>query len=401
MLDKFDAKKVANFGRTFQINATFLLCNFFLNLVNLNQLGWIDIYWQYSSILGEEFALPIKLIAAIIPFFAIFSLARITAIHDTPLKESFFEKGVVKIGYKERLCFLFKSKLFLIKLIVFSIFTFITSWTYAGVAQFVSTDILSWVIIVCFIPLIVLGHTTAIKVWVAQKVIEEEEKRLNANKKKKKRGFLKDVLLVFFAYIIGGIGLMMLLPIFRTFIIVGKRTITLKFIFLVAFILIIPKVVEYIRAYSKRRSFLKRLYRICKEKNYKLSKINYRYRSATGIYKGESFSVYIGDRRFSCKLIGCPKKHLPLFIFKDGNGAFLKITRFLRIELKRTQINFNFSYEAEGKKVLILNPTPKFVYTYFMGKTSEIDNADIIGGYEIYTATAFLNALERDCIDID
>ena len=399
MFENVDLKKIAKFGRTFQINLVFLLCNFIVNSYNSSQLGWIDIYWQYNSILAEEFALPIKLITAIIPFFAVFSLARITAIYDTPLKNSFFESGIEKIDYINSLKFLFKSKLFLIKLVAFSIFTFITPRIYEGVAQFLPPDILPWVIVLCFIPLITLGHTTAIKVWVKQKAIEEEEKRLN--KKKKKKGFFKDTLLVILAYIVGGIGFMTLLPVFRAFIIVGKRTITFRFLILVAVIPVLPIISRYIRAYNKRRKFLKRLYKICEERNYTLSKINFRYRSATGIYKGESFSVYIGDRRFSCKLIGCPKKHLPLFIFKDGNGAFLKITRLLRIELKRTQINFNFGYEAEGKKVLILNPTPKFVYTYFMGKTSEVENADIIGGYEIYTATAFLNALERDCIDID
>jgi hypothetical protein len=32
---------------------------------------------------------------------------------------------------------------------------------------------------------------------------------------------------------------------------------------------------------------------------------------------------------------------------------------------------------------------------------TELDNCDIVGGYEYYTATGFLNALERDIIDKD
>ncbi len=400
MLEKFDEKKVANFGRTFQINATFLLCNLIINIWNSANLTYKSIYWEQSFILGEELALPINIITATIPFFLIFSLARVMAIFDNPLKESFFNIETQPSTFWERVKFLFKNKYFLIRWGLFVFFTLIfpAYAQYAGIAQIVPLDMVRWVVIICFTPLIVLGYTTAIKVWIWHKPMEEFQKR---KKKYKKGGLFKETMLVCVAYIVGGLGLMMLLPVLRTIMIAFSRAFTLKFLILIVIALFIPFFTRYIRAYSKRRKFLKRLYKICEERNYTLSKINFRYRSATGIYKGESFSVYIGDRRFSCKLIGCPKKYMPLFIFPGGCGAFLKIVRFLRVELKRSQINFNFGYEAEGKKVLIINPTPKFVYTAFMDKVIEVENADIIGGYEIYTATAFLNALERDCIDID
>ena len=106
--------------------------------------------------------------------------------------------------------------------------------------------------------------------------------------------------------------------------------------------------------------------------------------------------------------------------------------KFISIELLSYTKTFSFGWEADCKKILIINPVPKKLLTpkgtsaipvdeeseYYISPKSgglkpmvlkvtpkeptvELDNGDIIGGYEIYTARAFLNALERDVIDID
>jgi hypothetical protein len=114
----------------------------------------------------------------------------------------------------------------------------------------------------------------------------------------------------------------------------------------------------------------------------------------------------------------------------NGTAAFLVKIRFLRLVLFSYTKSFDFSYEADCKKVLIINPIPQRVLlpraefsdllderSMLTGRTArraivtevsnkstdshELDNGDIVGGYEIYSARAFLNALERDCIDID
>ncbi|MBR7101119.1 MAG: hypothetical protein IKC74_02415 [Clostridia bacterium] len=62
--------------------------------------------------------------------------------------------------------------------------------------------------------------------------------------------------------------------------------------------------------------------------------------------------------------------------------------------------SYHYDYESEKNKVLIINPCSDRVLTYHGKKTIEIDNGESIGDYKVFTATAFLNALERECLDL-
>ncbi len=49
--------------------------------------------------------------------------------------------------------------------------------------------------------------------------------------------------------------------------------------------------------------------------------------------------------------------------------------------------------------ILIINPIPKTVNVSENGKTALIDNGDRVGEYKIYSATALVNAIDRNCLD--
>ncbi len=201
-----------------------------------------------------------------------------------------------------------------------------------------------------------------------------------------------------------------------------------KIVIAVILIIILPFVVRSLKALHKRRKFLKSLEKLCKEKKYKLSKIKRPYRSLFSLFEGESFIVSIGKKSYACKMIAAKKRSRPLYIMNGGKGAFLVKIRFLRIVLFSYTKSFNFGFESKYKKILIINPIPKqllFPRGDFTDDTDELseiavrtktrlkvsvnsnldsrelDNGDIIDGYELYNATGFLNALERDCIDKD
>lgn len=196
----------------------------------------------------------------------------------------------------------------------------------------------------------------------------------------------------------------------------------------VVLIIVLPFTVRSAKALYKRRKFIKALNRLCREKKFKLSKIKHPYRSLFSLFEGESFVVSNGKKTYACKLIAAKKRSLPLYIMNGGKGAFLVKIRFLRIVLFSYTKSFNFGFESKYKKILIINPISKkllFPRADFTNDTDEqteiavrtktrlnvsitsnlssreLDNADIIDGYEIYNATGFLNALERDCIDRD
>ena len=58
----------------------------------------------------------------------------------------------------------------------------------------------------------------------------------------------------------------------------------------------------------------------------------------------------------------------------------------------------DYRFEADGRKVVLLNPVGKFVYKKIRGQSAEMDNGDVIGDYAFYTGNAFLRALMRDAV---
>ena len=58
-----------------------------------------------------------------------------------------------------------------------------------------------------------------------------------------------------------------------------------------------------------------------------------------------------------------------------------------------------FGYDSEHSKILIINPVPKKLFCHFGNKIAEIDNGDRVGDYKIYTATAFIRAIETDTVE--
>ena len=67
-------------------------------------------------------------------------------------------------------------------------------------------------------------------------------------------------------------------------------------------------------------------------------------------------------------------------------------------DFARFETEFTYGFEGDGKKVIIVCPTPHSIYVSGYGKNKLVDVADVIWGHTLMTGTAFLNALERDCI---
>ena len=60
----------------------------------------------------------------------------------------------------------------------------------------------------------------------------------------------------------------------------------------------------------------------------------------------------------------------------------------------------DFAFESKGEKILIVLPMPKDIYTATKStQPHPADTGEKIGDYSIYSATGFLHALERDCLN--
>ena len=124
------------------------------------------------------------------------------------------------------------------------------------------------------------------------------------------------------------------------------------------------------------------------------------YRSLLYFKEGEAdFTVESKGKLYACKLLCAHKPLAPLYIESEGVYRFIHRVRLAHWELFRYETEGNFTFESEGEKVLIINPVPRKVFGVRLDKTWPLDNGDVVGDYRVFTAGAFLNALERDCLD--
>ena len=153
-----------------------------------------------------------------------------------------------------------------------------------------------------------------------------------------------------------------------------------------------------IRAWLSRYEFLRRLKNVCKNNKYKLSKIYNPYKSLFSLHNGKNFSVAVNGKIYSCKFISCSKPATPLFLDKDGSATFLHGITFAGVNWFQSTKKFEYAYESDSTKILIINPSNKFTYAINDGIVSELDNGDRIGEHLVYTGNSFINAIDRDCI---
>lgn len=169
----------------------------------------------------------------------------------------------------------------------------------------------------------------------------------------------------------------------------------MKVLLIVAVILLVWLTVTILRAVFKRRSFIRKLRKVCSDNGYILSSISRPYLSVWLFGEGESFLIQTDTGRYSCKLIGGLSRYVPMVLCNDGKGYFLHSLRLFGNEILQDESWFSFGYESDDPKILIVNPVPKKLLANVQGKLIPLDNGIRIGDYEIQTATSFLNMIER------
>lgn len=346
------------------------------------------------------------LIAAV-AFFSYYSLFKQTVKYDDELRIPYLEKG--GMSFKEKLGFVFKKyEFWTVALFTSALFTVVPLKAFTVAFAGGKTDILSKLKILAFcVPLFVLlgaaATFTAIKDW---------EKGTTRKKGYSTVAYIEEVAIIAGVYSMGGVVLTMVFPYFsgvgNIFASLGssgvfsKNTI-ITIVCIICGIIIIPPAVRTVRGLVKRKAFIKQLKRACKDKGYTLSDIKVPYSSLFSPYAGESFSVKTDRKTYSCKLMCGMRKNVPMLLYENGTGEYIHTLSIgrkgARIEIFRYVKKFNFGYDSENDKVLIVVPVPRFVQMNKAGKIFEMDNGEVIGDYKLFAGTGFINALERECID--
>lgn len=223
-----------------------------------------------------------------------------------------------------------------------------------------------------------------------------EEYITDYSQKSKRQAFL--LLIAVFAFlIIAGdfITAVFLATLVPFFVMIAKPSIMIAIAVIIAAVPLIRRVKSVI----SRKRFISKLKKCCNANKYKLSKPVSHIKSLFFTHKGENFNITVKQKTYSCKLIGTKKASLPIIIYPDGTGEIIHAFVFAGIKWFQYSKTIKFGYESKYKKILIINPLSKFVYTAENGSVIELDNGDRIGDYYIYTAQSFLNSIERDCIE--
>lgn len=216
------------------------------------------------------------------------------------------------------------------------------------------------------------------------------------------RGLILKLLGITAVYALGAILIIYSLEIYASIFNVLKLFFSLYFwltLILIGSILAFFLSFRFLRGCRIRRKFLGRLKVLCREIGATLSPIKRPYRSLLFLRDEVNFTVQYNKKTYHCKLFCALKRHTPLFFSQNGIVQCLHSLRFRRVEYFRYTTQFDFSFEANGQKLLIVNPVPKEIYAGDTSFYREIDTGESIGAYKVFTATGFLGALSRNVLD--
>ena len=173
----------------------------------------------------------------------------------------------------------------------------------------------------------------------------------------------------------------------------------------------------FVRAFWIRFRFFGKLQKAARRHSYKLSEIKHPYSSVFFDHDASNFTVKAHGKTYTCKLLCGLCYGDPMYFEDEGKGKIIRyislrfrtaagapfapgryIWQKLPADLMQYRIDFKYTFDGEGTKILIVCPTPHSIYATANGQNRLLDVNDKIYGYTLMTGTAFLNALERDAI---
>ena len=348
----------------------------------------------------EEYIRIPQFICILVSALAIFSVFRTTIIYDEHLRNDFwaYNENPEKKGH---LSYVLHQKVFLFRLLILAIpfLLFPLSVTCVSLAEMYNVDsflkklpfvLLLYVFLAC---VSVLSYLSAIANW-------HTEGRKSVYRTK---DFIKGFLLILGIYIVltavvYTLFVSLLLPFFG---VLGLIFIKLggwlpAAVGCIAIVVFLCRLLSSLR---KRKSLITEMSRVFRNEGIEISPVQHPYRSLLFVRREESFRFTCSGTTYSCIFLPASGRSTPTYLYGDGTVVFVHTVRFFKITLFEFRSRRKFGFTAEGKKIILLNPVPKHIYTTGEGRRVELDNGDFVGEYRIYTGTGFLNALQRRVLD--
>lgn len=202
-------------------------------------------------------------------------------------------------------------------------------------------------------------------------------------------------------YGIGSFAAIFFVPVFLSIFYISEALVKLRW-WLPAAIVLLPilslLLLRFWRACRIRKRFFRELRATCNTTGATISKIKRPYRSLLRLRDEVNFTIQHGEKTYLCKLFGALKRTTPLYFSEHGVVQTLHSLRFRRVEYFRYTTEFDFSFEGEGQKLLIVNPVPKEIFAGSTEFFRPIDTGEHVGEYTVFTATGLVGAISRDVV---
>ncbi len=256
-------------------------------------------------------------------------------------------------------------------------------------------------------------------VWVEepQKMMQKNLWQSLAVKKQRRYQFFRmlgRLLAHILVYSILSSFLMIALMVLYQFLLIIVAFLQIVWVWIILVCLILYR---FVAAFISRVRVIRKLKKLCRNNGYELDELHAPYRSVFFDFSGYTFAVSANQKHYYCRMIACVNRGKKIHISPDGTLSRIRsirlpsLARFAyrngaadntnsdELEIFRTASSVDYTFDADGIKVLILNPVAHRVLVEEKGKTAAMDNGSRVGEYRVYTPNAFLRALERDCVE--
>lgn len=353
---------------------------------------------------GRYFAI----VSMVIMFLLYYSVVRITTKYDVTIREKYAARSEAVGSFKGKLSLVLTWRRFWGELCAFILIIALLppKWFSIGLSVLLGEESANLklkyllILVPSFIALNLLARLSTLKFFTSggyQKTEFETDKAAD-------KEYASEMIRALIPYAVGSAALCFVLPALLVMLPAFKELVTVGNIILLCIVIAALFSAKYVRAWSKRRKFIKDLKSICRERGLECSGVKDPYRSVFKVCSdGESFTVTAASgRKYSCKLISVIKKTSPFYVAYNGSCTVVHPFYIIKKQLTLFQYEsaYLFRYESDLPKIVIINPTPNQIFSISQDKrVSEIASGDKVGDYKVFTATAFLNALERDVLE--
>ncbi len=339
------------------------------------------------------------LTASVSAIFIFNSVALMFSTFDNDEIENFLEREVKSVSFRDETKLLFSTPHILAEIIttlsLVSVTAVIGGFSEIGNIFFNGAHRGGWFPLVIITPICFLLVLTS--KYEARRYWCYLNKTCNLERVTSPKSFYKRFALIFFLYpiVFPYSPLLVFFAISLCSIIVslfGALTL-IGFFVLVCACITFGLLLPAIKSSRRKRKLINSVNEIAKESGYTV-----KWHSDNANKRVFKFDLTLGEKEFNCLVIATKRKGVPL-IFTSATNAYFEHrlgTREHHISINR---QIDFFLHGNGTKIIIVNPSPKYVFVTDGLKMQKVSSSDRIWNHTVHDNVSFLGSMDRKCLD--